>query len=98
MTDPRPEDVPADLYERALNALPGEPDDVISATTQDEIRHALAAVIPESQRQERRRIAAAIEDPSMWPDHFGAWTADQAEAARTMKGYILARLARGEAP
>ncbi|MEV0660146.1 hypothetical protein ACIBI3_02265 [Actinomadura luteofluorescens] len=60
MTTLRPEDVPADLYDLALNALPGEPDEVISATTQDEIRHALAAVIPEIQRQERERIAAAI--------------------------------------
>lgn len=53
----KPEDVPADLYDLALDALPGEPDEVISATTQEEVRAALAAVIPEIQRRERDRAA-----------------------------------------
>lgn len=56
----------------------------------------IAAAWPEIAQQIRERVAAEIEDRSVWPDHFGAWTAEQAEAARTMKGYILARIARGE--
>lgn len=64
--------------------------------TDDAFQAWFLAEMAAHERQVRERVAALIEDPSMWPDHFGAWTADQAEAARTMKGYILARIARGE--
>ncbi|MFE9099890.1 hypothetical protein [Actinomadura geliboluensis] len=59
-SEPRP-DVPDDLYDLALNALPGEPDEVISAATQDEIRHALAAVLPEIERRVRAQVAAGLK-------------------------------------
>jgi acyl-CoA reductase-like NAD-dependent aldehyde dehydrogenase len=58
----KPEDVPADLYDLALDALPGEPDEVISATTQEEVRAALAAVIPEIEKRVREQVAAEIRE------------------------------------
>lgn len=62
----KPEDVPADLYDLALDALPGEPDEVISATTQEEVRAALAAVIPEIEKRVREQVAA--ESAVLRPD------------------------------
>ncbi len=51
----------APRYDLALDALPGEPDEVISATTQEEVRAALAAVIPEIEKRVREQVAAEIE-------------------------------------
>jgi hypothetical protein len=42
---------------------------------------------------ERDVFKTAIADAfGRWPDPFGSWTAEQADAARTMKTYMLARL------
>lgn len=59
---------------------------------------AIAAVAPAIRQAERAKVAAEIEDPTVWPDPLGAWTADQADAARAMKAHILRRITRGETP
>lgn len=86
----QPNDVPEDLYDRALDALPGEPDDVISATTQDEVRAALAAVLPEYEKRIRAKVAAEIEAtvprgrrPTFEPHRY---LSDAAWAARVARG------------
>jgi hypothetical protein len=47
-----------------------------------------------AQSADRASLAAAIQDiVTMWPDTFGNWTAEQADAAATMKEAVMRRLA-----
>jgi hypothetical protein len=41
-----------------------------------------------------RDAEAKLKVVDAWPDSFGHWSAEQAEAARTMKAHILGLLAR----
>jgi len=57
----RPADVPAHLYRRALDAVLSLDDDGPRAVTvQQEVAAALAAVLPEHERQVREQVAAEI--------------------------------------
>ncbi|WP_242892560.1 hypothetical protein [Actinomadura litoris] len=49
-----------------------------------------------TERRVRERLVAELSEPTVWPDAFGQWTADQAEAARAMKQHLLRRIARME--
>lgn len=47
-----------------------------------------------AQSARRDGLAPAIQDiVTMWPDTFGNWTADQADAALAMKEAVMRRLA-----
>ncbi|HEY9367546.1 hypothetical protein [Streptomyces sp.] len=61
-------------------------------------RDHLAAVLPAHEAMVRAKVVREIAAPTVWPDPFGRWTADQADAAKAMKEHILRRIARGERP
>lgn len=104
----RPDDVPdelldlawrADLAHRAPGASAeeiatfGDFDPAFAESCRDALRPMVAALYGAIREQ----AAAEIAEPSVWPDPFGRWTADQADAARAMKEHIVRRIARGAA-
>jgi hypothetical protein len=65
--------------------------------SEDELRAANQRA--EQAEAERDALKAAIADAeNCWPDPFGNWSAEQADAARTMKSILLTRLAALDTP